>query len=235
MQVKRNSQLLLICVAGSLVLHVAALALLPHFKRDPSSVAARRLDVALVRVEPPQPLPLASPEAKRTPVDAGRKAAVPLRKHEMMPSLEVPDQRSPSLAEPHPPAESLPAVAGRGDEPRESGNVTGLRAAMKTSRVDTPISAAPGFTAEYLLNPVPRYPLIARRNGEQGTVTLRVLVTREGVPSEVRVEKSSGSSHLDGAALDAVRAWRFVPARRNGEAVEAWVLVPVVFKLEGVS
>ena len=66
-------------------------------------------------------------------------------------------------------------------------------------------------------------------------MTLRVLVTREGVPAQVSVEKSSGSRHLDGAALDAVKTWRFVPARRGAEAVEAWMLVPVVFKLEGIS
>ena len=98
-----------------------------------------------------------------------------------------------------------------------------------------PQSTPPGFRAEYLRNPAPSYPLVARRNGEQGTVTLRVLVTREGIPSQVSVEKSSGSHHLDGAALEAVKTWRFVPARRGAGAVEAWVLVPVVFKLESAS
>jgi protein TonB len=234
-QVKRNGQLLFMFVAGSLALHVAVLALVPHIERDRPSVVAQRLDVALVRVEPPQPLPAASPEARRIPATPTRKAETPPRTRETAPTLHIPDQRSPASADPHSSAEPVPGVAERASEPRTPRNATGLRAAASTSRVDVPVSAAASFTAEYLHNPAPRYPLIARRNGEQGTVTLRVLVTREGVPSEVRVEKSSGSSHLDGAALDAVRSWRFVPARRNGEVVEAWVLVPVVFKLEGVS
>jgi protein TonB len=66
-------------------------------------------------------------------------------------------------------------------------------------------------------------------------VTLRVLVTREGQPARVSIERSSGSSQLDGAALETVKTWRFVPARQGRESIEAWVLVPIVFRLEGTS
>lgn len=97
-----------------------------------------------------------------------------------------------------------------------------------------PVSA-PIFNAGYLYNPPPRYPLIARRNGEEGTVLLKVLVARDGVPSAVTVEGSSGSEHLDRAALEAVWSWRFVPAKQGGRAIEAWVRVPIVFRLEGSS
>jgi protein TonB len=61
---------------------------------------------------------------------------------------------------------------------------------------------------------------------------LRVLVSAEGAPREVALERSSGSSLLDAAALATVKTWRFSPARRGGEAQEAWVLVPIVFRLE---
>jgi len=91
----------------------------------------------------------------------------------------------------------------------------------------------PSFNAAYLRNPSPRYPANARRAGTQGTVTLRVQVTREGLVARVDVEKSSGSPHLDAAALEAVKAWRFVPARQGAEPLESWVLVPIVFRLEG--
>jgi protein TonB len=91
---------------------------------------------------------------------------------------------------------------------------------------------APSFNAAYLRNPAPRYPLVARRNGEQGTVTLKVLVSRDGQPASVDIERTSGSPILDNAAREAVRSWRFTPARRGAQAVEAWVLVPIVFRLE---
>lgn len=60
---------------------------------------------------------------------------------------------------------------------------------------------------------------------------IRVLVGENGRPQEVTVGESSGESSLDQAALDAVRQWRFGPARRNGVAVRAWAIVPVEFKL----
>jgi protein TonB len=89
--------------------------------------------------------------------------------------------------------------------------------------------------AGYLRNPAPSYPEAARRSGAQGMVTLRVRVARDGAASSVTVEKSSGSPHLDAAAVEAVRAWRFAPARRGADAIESWMLVPIVFRLEGAS
>ena len=89
----------------------------------------------------------------------------------------------------------------------------------------------PDFRAAYLRNPPPPYPASARRNGDEGTVTLRVLVSAEGLPQKVELERSSCSNALDLAALESVRQWRFVPARRGGEPHEAWVIVPIIFRL----
>jgi protein TonB len=75
----------------------------------------------------------------------------------------------------------------------------------------------------------------ARRNGEEGTVLLRVLVTPDGKAGKVELDRSSGSAVLDQAAAEAVSRWRFVPARRDAEAVEAWVVVPMVFRLEAAN
>jgi protein TonB len=109
------------------------------------------------------------------------------------------------------------------------------RAAMAEAGTESATAAVtpPSFSAVYLRNPPPRYPLAARRAGEQGTVTLRVLVTREGLPARVDIEKTSGSPHLDSAALKTISTWQFAPARQGGAPVESWVLVPVVFRLEG--
>jgi TonB family protein len=32
--------------------------------------------------------------------------------------------------------------------------------------------------------------------------------------------------------MEAVRRWRFEPARRAGEAVAMWVIIPVEFKIQ---
>jgi protein TonB len=89
----------------------------------------------------------------------------------------------------------------------------------------------PRYDASFLKNPPPVYPATARRNHEQGTVLLRVRVSGAGAALEVLLEHTSGSAQLDGAALDAVRHWRFLPARRGADPVEAWVLVPIEFAL----
>jgi protein TonB len=47
----------------------------------------------------------------------------------------------------------------------------------------------------------------------------------------VQLKASSGSQRLDTAALETVRQWKFVPARRGDTPVEAWVLVPITFSL----
>lgn len=91
----------------------------------------------------------------------------------------------------------------------------------------------PRFNADYLNNPPPVYPPAARRMGEAGRVVLRVFVRADGTPAEIAINKSSGSVRLDQAALEAVRRWRFVPARQGDAPVEAPVLVPISFTLEG--
>ena len=67
---------------------------------------------------------------------------------------------------------------------------------------------------------------------EEGKVTLRVLVTPQGTAESIEVKTSSGSTRLDEAALRTVRQWKFIPARRGDAAIQSWVLVPVIFKLE---
>ena len=89
----------------------------------------------------------------------------------------------------------------------------------------------PRFDAAYLDNPAPVYPAAAKRAGEEGRVLLRVLVSADGRAQAVEIARSSGSELLDQAALDAVRRWRFVPARRGEADVAAHVQVPIVFSL----
>lgn len=91
----------------------------------------------------------------------------------------------------------------------------------------------PRSSAAYLRNPAPVYPTLSRRLGEQGRVLLRVQVTVDGAAGSVELETGSGSSRLDQAALEAIRKWRFIPARRGEQPVGAWVVVPIRFSLEG--
>ncbi len=90
----------------------------------------------------------------------------------------------------------------------------------------------PSFSAAYLENPPPAYPATSRRLGETGRVVLRVRVGTEGRADAVELATSSGFERLDRAALEAVKRWRFVPARQAGAPVAAWVRVPLSFNLD---
>lgn len=86
--------------------------------------------------------------------------------------------------------------------------------------------------AAYLKNPKPVYPIVARRRGWEGTVVLRVYVGADGHTQRVTIQRSSGHDILDESAMDAVKKWRFVPAKRGEVAEASWVKIPIVFQLK---
>jgi TonB family protein len=84
---------------------------------------------------------------------------------------------------------------------------------------------------DYKVNPKPRYPMLARRKGYEGTILLRVFVLESGGVGKVELEKSSGYEILDESAFKAVKDWVFIPGKKNGEPVPSWVTVPIRFQL----
>jgi protein TonB len=249
----RDIRPLSLFVAASVVLHVALAALLPQLRS--ADVPPQPLQVMLEKPEPPPVTPAAPmPSASETPEKARpkpRPKAAPQKKiaqpepqkpaapspapPQVLALPQVPD--TPPVTAPMPQSDAKPTpVAPREEQVAQA--TPGTRAPRTAPPSEAPAPAkttAPISDAAYLQNPQPRYPMSARRRGEQGTVLLKVLVTREGTAASVNVETSSGSTSLDEAALEAVRRWRFVPAKRGAQPVEAWHLVPIVFRLEGTS
>jgi periplasmic protein TonB len=89
--------------------------------------------------------------------------------------------------------------------------------------------------ARYRETPQPHYPDSARREGKEGRVLLSVLVDEEGRAKAIEVNTSSGHDTLDQAATEALKKWRFVPARAGGIPVETWVKVPIEFQLSNAK
>lgn len=77
------------------------------------------------------------------------------------------------------------------------------------------------------------HPAALRERGIEGAVLLRVRVDVQGRPADVTVLAGSGWRLFDEAALQQVRACRFVPATQGGQAVDSWVEFPVRFALAG--
>ncbi len=95
-----------------------------------------------------------------------------------------------------------------------------------------PAAATADSAPRLLSSPAPRYPRDAQRRGLSGTVLLRVHVGTDGAPIGIDLVQGSGSRELDRAAVEGVRRWRFAPAMRNGQPVEAAVQVPITFNLD---
>jgi protein TonB len=242
----------LCALAVSVAVHAAVLMLpsgplrAPEPARPPVPMAVRIAPPP--DVEPPRPLPVAMP---RPPVPRSVPAApsAPAADPPAPPRTLAPSSAPPSL-----PASAAPAAA-------TGAPVVAPTPAVPDSRTATPVVAAgasataataapsavasaparpgppaatspPGFDADYLHNPPPRYPPAAQRLRESGRVLLAVQVSASGLPERVEVSTSSGSPRLDQAALETVRRWRFIPAQQAGKPVAAGVIVPIVFRLD---
>jgi periplasmic protein TonB len=70
----------------------------------------------------------------------------------------------------------------------------------------------------------------ARRRSVSGDVVLEIVVRRDGTVGDVKILQGLAGG-LNDRAVQAVRQWRFTPARRQGAAVDVVVEVAVEFKL----
>lgn len=151
------------------------------------------------------------------------------------PKPEPKPAAKPAEPEQGPEPDSLPAPM---PTPAMSRSAPSAPAPMASLAPPSPAPARPsgsetvGAKPDYLSNPAPEYPMLARRRGWSGTVLLKVRVSASGSPREIRLLKGSGHEILDTAAQEAVQSWRFVAAKRNGEPHESWVEVPVRFELK---
>lgn len=158
------------------------------------------------------------------------------------PAPAVPAAAPPRAPAPPLPAKAAPVLSSRTPVPAARPTLAAApeaapeAAAETASPVATPPApeslSPPSYQAAYLNNPQPAYPLLSRKQREEGTVRLRVLVSAAGRAEQLRVHTGSGHERLDRAALAAVQEWRFVPARRGEQNVSGWVEVPIQFKLE---
>ena len=79
-------------------------------------------------------------------------------------------------------------------------------------------------------SPDPEYTEEARRAKFQGICVLGLIVDADGQPRDIRISRSVGLG-LDQKAIDAVRRWRFEPARKDGRPVAVQISVEVSFRL----
>jgi periplasmic protein TonB len=79
-----------------------------------------------------------------------------------------------------------------------------------------------------LVSVKPKYTNGALFHKVQGTVVLELVVTREGLPSQIRVTQPL-DSELDQEAVSAAEQWRFDPGRLAGAPVDVQVTIMLDF------
>ncbi|WP_334119716.1 energy transducer TonB [Limnobacter sp.] len=158
---------------------------------------------------PPPPKPEPKPQPKPEPKPTPKPTPKPEPAREVAPEPEPVPQTAPTV--PTPPAPP---------------------AQQATPAPEAPAPVTPPRTdAAHLNNPAPQYPALSRRLGEQGRVMLDVYILPDGSVGEIKLNKSSGFPRLDNAALQAVKNWKYVPAKRGNKPIAFWYVQPVSFVL----
>lgn len=183
----------------------------------PMTIEFTRPAPSVVEAPPPEPIP--EPVVQEPPPPVVEELAV-------KPPPPKPIPKPKPVAKPAPKPEPKPV-----EQPAPPAPAPVAAPTPPAPPVPAPLTP-PSANAGYLKNPAPEYPSLAQRRGWEGSVLLRVHVLANGRPSEIQVQTSSGREALDKAALQAVRQWSFVPAKRGDEPQDGWVSVPIDFKLD---
>lgn len=144
-----------------------------------------------VKSTPSNQKPPTKPAAASVPK---KQAAAPVPSPSPTPTQSGRSPTAPVQANPNPSA----AYSGTPDGP-SSG---------KASTVPAPEGPVDVAILKVLKKPAPEYPMTSRKRGEEGRVTILITI-QSGRVTEASVERSSGFTRLDNAALQAVRRWIF--------------------------
>jgi TonB family protein len=111
------------------------------------------------------------------------------------------------------------------------GNGSGIGAGSGGGTGGGPYRPGAGITAPSIQREVrPDYTEEGRRRAIEGDVVLEIVVRADGSVGSITLLQGLGAG-LNERAMDAVRQWRFNPARRYGTPVDVIVEVAVEFKL----
>lgn len=101
-----------------------------------------------------------------------------------------------------------------------------------TAKIQQPV----GFkTPTLIYQPPLKYPLLAKRQNWEGTVTLKVLLSSSGKVLNTTVERSSGYQILDQAAQKIVFQRRYQPALKDGQPIDYTFIIEFHWRLKDAT
>jgi protein TonB len=81
--------------------------------------------------------------------------------------------------------------------------------------------------------PKPRYPMVSRKLGEEGTVLVKGCIEENGSIRNVEIINGSGHARLDAEAIETVRRWTFSGGDQKSKKIISCYRIPIQFVLEG--
>ncbi len=106
---------------------------------------------------------------------------------------------------------------------------------LQPSAGTSPHAASSTILTRFVKKPTPQYPMQARQQGWEGTVTLRFEMLANGTIGAVEIAKSSGYPLLDTTAQNTLKQWTHRPAQENGRPVTQWATLDFTFTLDKSS
>ena len=222
MEVKNS----IVAVVLALLIHaLLAAAVVLYLDSAPGPTVSAELDLSSVELSFAEKVDESAAAAPSLPSPA---AVQPKPREEEPPVAKLekplpPDPSAPRLREPE---ERPRPVETPKDVRRETPDVKSesATAAPRQAHVDAPPKPRRAIR--------PEYPKGARQRGEQGNVVLEIEVGADGTCAAAKVASSSGFAELDDAAVKAVRAARFSPAKAGGCAVSSTARLTLTFRLK---
>lgn len=215
-----------------------------QIKRPKPAAASRPIPIrrpppvtAVAKVEVPPPQPPVRPVMRETPIEMPKPApAAPAVAAPVVSAPADPQDKAGTLDSTSTGGASSGSGSGGGAGTGSGtgmgeGNGAGIGPGSGGGTGGGPYRPGSGIDPPSLLREVkPQYTDEGRRQGVEGDVVLEIVVRRDGSVGDLKILRRLGAG-LDQKAVDAVRQWRFSPARRMGAPVDVIVEVAVEFKL----
>ncbi len=188
------------------------------------------------RVTPPPPVVQPKPQLVEPPPPPPRPPVTPQVVAPVVTASSDARDRAGIPAETPPESDSQGSGSGAGAGTGQGsglgeGNGPGIGPGSGGGTGGGPYRPGSGITPPQLLREVkPDYTDEGRRRGIEGDVVLEIVVRSDGSVGDVRVIQGLGGG-LERRAIEAVRQWKFAPAKRFGAPVDVLVEVAVEFKL----
>jgi TonB family protein len=233
-KLEKTKQNKLFAVSVSIVIHIAAgslviLSLLSDMNFTPE---LNKLNSVWVSLETVNGNAIISPDGKRADRKQSRAESEVANRTIAIPTDKISAITTISATK-NIPVQSYTVKEDRGGS---AGSATGTNSSNNFSDAIT-LPAAGNSSAFVTASPLyrentpPVYPAMAKLRGYEGVVLVNAEILPDGRVGNTAISKSSGYTILDQSAMEAVKLWKFEPAKKAGKPFAIRVKLPIKFVL----